>query len=196
MTFFEQLHHLDKDVTLAINSVSSQAGDFVWMAFSNKYIWFALYAAVFVFLIRNTGWKKALVSTAAIVLTIVLCDQLGNVCKDFFQRLRPCCDLDMLGRGLRVLDPPYSRIEYGFYSAHAANAMGFAVSSIMAFKNDRRRNYGTYNVCITVWALLVGLSRVFVGKHFFGDVCAGFVAGIVIALAIGFLANRINGRIK
>lgn len=189
MTFFEQLHHIDKDITLAINSVNCPASDFVWMVFSNKYIWFVLYALVLVFLIRNLGWKKALISTVAIVLTITCCDQLGNVCKDFFQRLRPCCDLDMLGRGLRVLDPPYNKIEYGFYSAHAANAMGFAVASILAFRNDRRRNYRIYNISVIIWALLVGFSRVFVGKHYLGDICAGFAVGAAIALAISCVAG-------
>lgn len=201
MEFFQQLHHIDKDITLAINSVHCQASDIIWQIFSDKEIWFILYAAVFVLLIRNLGWKRALVSTAAIALTITCCDQLGNVCKDFFQRLRPCCDEDMIERGLRILEKPWKTIEYGFYSAHAANAIGFAVGSIMAFLNDRKypsrkKGYRIYNVAIVIWALLVGFSRVFVGKHFFGDICAGFAVGIIIALAIGLVANRINDRIK
>lgn len=201
MTFFQQLHHIDKDITLAINSVHCQASDFIWQVFSDKEIWFVLYAVVFVFLIKNLGWKRALVSTAAIALTITCCDQLGNVCKDFFQRLRPCCDEDMIARGLRILEKPWKSIEYGFYSAHAANAIGFSVGSILAFGNDRRyaarkKGYRIYNIAIIIWGLLVGLSRIFVGKHFFGDVCTGFVVGTVIAIAIGLLANRINGRIK
>ena len=199
--FIKYLHHLDKDITLAINSVHCPVSDWIWGVFSNKEIWFVMYAVIAFFLIRNLGWKRGLIYIAGIVLTIVCCDQLGNVCKDFFQRLRPCCDEDMIARGLRILEKPWKPIEYGFYSAHAANAIGFSVGSILAFRNDRRyaarkKGYRIYGIAIIIWGLLVGLSRIFVGKHFFGDVCTGFAVGTVIALAIGLLANKINDRIK
>ena len=34
-------------------------------------------------------------------------------------------------------------------------------------------------VCLSFWVLLVGLSRVFVGKHFLGDVIVGLAAGVL-----------------
>ncbi|MCQ2181368.1 MAG: phosphatase PAP2 family protein [Bacteroidales bacterium] len=194
--FFRQLHHIDKDITLAINSIHCPASDFIWGIFSDREIWFVLYAIVAVFLFRNLGWKRALISIAAIVLTIVCCDQLANFTKAFFERLRPCCDGEMMSRGLRQLEGCGHKIEYGFYSAHAANSMGFAVGSYLAFRNDRTRKYGIYGICIILWAVLVGLSRVFVGKHFFGDVMVGFAVGAAVAAVLSLIAGKVIKLLK
>lgn len=37
---------------------------------------------------------------------------------------------------------------------------------------------------VIFWALLVGISRVFVGKHFLGDVMVGFFVGTLFAYII------------
>lgn len=188
--FVKQLHHIDKEITLVINSWHCPASDFIWGIFSNREIWFVMYLIVAIFLFRNLGWKKALISIAAIVLTIVCCDQLANFTKAFFERLRPCCDGEMISRGHRLLEG-CSPISYGFYSAHAANAIGFAVSSYMAFRNDVKRNYTIYGICIFCWSILVGFSRIFVGKHFFGDVMVGFVVGVVFAVIWSLVARKV-----
>lgn len=185
--FLRYCHHIDKDITLAVNSVHCGWSDSVWMLFSNKEIWFVMYLTVLVFLFRNLGWKRAIIGLLSIVLTIVCCDQLGNLSKDFFERLRPCWDADMMAGGLHVLEGMGNK--YGFYSAHAANAMGFAVTSAMVFRNDRSRRYNIYTVCVVVWAFLVGFSRIFVGKHFFGDVMTGFAVGAVIGYLFGKLSS-------
>lgn len=188
--FIKYLHHIDKDITLAINSVHCPISDWIWGVFSNKEIWFVMYAVIAFFLIRNLGWKRGLIYIAGIVLTIVCCDQLGNVSKAFFQRLRPCCDGEMIARGHRLLEW-CGPIEYGFYSAHAANAIGLATSSYLAFRNDTSRNYRAYGICIFCWGFLVGLSRIFVGKHFFGDVMVGFAVGILFGWLLSTIASLI-----
>ena len=109
--------------------------------------------------------------------------------------MRPCWDLNMVSRGLRVLEAKGGR--YGFYSAHAANTAGFAVCSLKLFRTfDPGRRYRGYGWVAFVWSLMVGLSRVFVGKHFLGDVLTGFVVGIIIGYAMAelarFAADRFN----
>ena len=64
----------------------------------------------------------------------------------------------------------------------------------MGFRNDKRLKYKGYGWGIGIWALLVGISRVFVGKHFFGDVCVGFFVGIVFGVLFGFLATKLINR--
>ena len=192
--FFKYLHHLDKDITLAINSVHCPVSDWIWGVFSNREIWYVLYLIIAFFLIRNLGWKRGLVSIAGIILTIVCCDQFANFTKAYFERLRPCCDGEMVRRGLRVLEG-FSPLTYGFYSAHAANAIGLAVCSYRLFRNDTSRNYRVYGICMFCWGLLVGISRVFVGKHFFGDVMVGFAVGILFAFVISSIAGKIIRRL-
>ncbi|MCR4824677.1 MAG: phosphatase PAP2 family protein [Bacteroidales bacterium] len=192
LTLLREAHHIDQDVTLAINSLHAPFTDSVWQLFSNKEIWFVLYAAVLVFLYIRLGWKRATIVVLSCILTIVACDQFANFTKDFFERLRPCWDLNMVDGGLHVLEDKGNL--YGFYSAHAANAMGFAVCSYLGFRNDRSRRYRGYAWGIFPWALLVGLSRVFVGKHFLGDVLTGFFFGLLSGGILALLARWIIGK--
>ena len=186
---WRQLEMLDKDLTLAINSCSTPITDWMWKVFSDKEIWYVMYLVVLFFIFRNLGWKKALIALVSIILTIVCCDQFANFTKDFYHRLRPCLDQDMVDRGIIILESYSKKYCYGFYSAHAANALGFAVSSILAFRNDKTRSYTVYNVAVVIWGLLVGFSRIFVGKHFFGDVVVGFIIGTAFAWFLGRLAS-------
>ena len=95
----------------------------------------------------------------------------------------------MLDNGLNILDGYGGR--YGFFSAHAANAFGFAISSLLIFKNDTRWTYRPYAWGIMIWAALVSLSRVFVGRHFLGDV----LVGIAVGLLVGYIFALVYGRI-
>lgn len=192
MTLLQQAHHLDKDITLAINACGSDFTDWMWMLFSNREIWYVLYVAVLVFFFIRLGWKRATVATLMCILTVVCCDQLGNLVKDTVQRLRPCEDGEMIARGLRMLECKGGL--YGFFSAHAANAMGFAVCSLKAFRYDGRKAR-PYAIGIVLWALMVGASRVFVGKHFLGDVCVGFVVGALVGFVMAQFGKLIINKI-
>ncbi len=151
-----------------------------------------MYLIIVVFLFRNLGWRRAAIGVVSIILAVVCCDQLCNLSKAFFERLRPCWDEEMLAGGLRVLVGGGG--PYGFFSAHAANAAGIAVCSAMVFRNDKTRRYNAYTVCILIWAFLVGLSRIFAGKHFFGDVMTGFAVGAAIAFVFGKASSAICRR--
>ena len=185
--FFERLESADKCATLAINSLHCPASDAVWMFFSDKLVWAPLYLLVIFFLFRKLGWRKALAVTLSAVLTILLCDQLGNLCKNGTMRLRPCYDAFMVSGGLRLLEGEGNL--FGFYSAHAANAMGFALVTALGFRLNGKGHYGAYSCLIVLWALLVGASRIFVGKHFLGDVLTGFAVGALIGMLCALLAH-------
>lgn len=177
----------DRDATLALNALHSPVSDAVWLFFSARGIWFVMYAVILFFMFRNLGWRRALIVFASCVLFVLACDQFANLVKHSVCRLRPMEDADMLSRGLHVLQDHGGL--YGFFSAHAANAMGFAVCSAVGFGCDRSRNYRPYKICIILWALLVGVSRVFVGKHYLGDVLAGFAVGLLLGLLFGWLGR-------
>lgn len=189
MNIWDVLQATDEKVTLFINSFNSPFTDYIWQMFSNKYIWIVLYLAVLIMFFKRLGWKKALVAFLSVVLTIVFCDQFANFTKATAERLRPCYNLVMLEGGLHILEGKGNL--YGFYSAHAANAIGFAVASLCCFRWDKTHSYKLYGWLICIWGFFVGISRVFVGKHFFGDVMVGFAVGVLAGWALPFIASRI-----
>ena len=188
----DTLQALDQRITLAVNSFHSEAGDCLWQFFSLKETWYPLYAAVMLLTLSRLGWKKGLTMVLAMVLTVVACDQVANLVKDSVCRLRPCYSSDMLRYGLHVLESRGGY--YGFYSGHAANAFGFAAASSICLETDRDHRYDAYQWFIFIWAALVGLSRIFAGKHYFGDVVAGSVAGFIIGCCIARLFQALVTR--
>jgi len=179
----ESLEQLDRVLTLAINSVHTPLLDELWVFFSERSVWIPLYAAVLIALYVRLGWKKATAALLCMVLTIVACDQTGNLFKFGFERLRPCFDPWMMEHGVRQLEDGWGL--YGFFSAHAANAFGFAVSSLYAFEKRNTSLYNSYAVLILLWAALLSASRIFVGKHFFGDVLVGMAVGTAFGILFG-----------
>ena len=192
--FAQVAESLDKELTLAINSLHTPASDAFWTFMSRTAVWVPLYVAVLAFLLYRLGWKRTLVALVTLALTILCVDQFANLIKDAAGRLRPCHDVFMLDSGLN--NPVGKGGMYGFFSAHAANAFAFATASVAIFKADRRGNYRLYTAVIFIWAILVSLSRVFLGKHFLGDVLAGAVVGTVFGYVLGLISRKIILRIR
>ena len=61
----------DTDLLLAINGWRAEWADYFMYAFSGKWIWVPLYAAILYVIVRNLHWKVAIGCVMAIALTIV-----------------------------------------------------------------------------------------------------------------------------
>ena len=177
-TLWQDVLQLDHRLTLFINALHTPFTDEMWRFFSAAMIWCLLCAGMVVWLIAQMGWKRALVAIGACLLTFALCDQSSRLVKYGLERLRPCWDADMLSAGLRVLEGKGG--QYGFFSAHSANAMGLAICSFLCLRCGRDRTGRGYAWIAFILAFLIGVSRIFVGKHFLGDVLAGFCAGLLL----------------
>jgi undecaprenyl-diphosphatase len=190
----DALHTLDQHITLAINQFHSEWWDAFWQFMSDIQVWFPLYIIVIIMLFVHLGWKKALIVTLSFALTIFVTDQIANLIKDSVTRLRPCYDYNMLSGGLHILEKRSGY--FGFFSGHSANAFGFAAVSLIGLRNDRRQRFIGYGAMIYVWATLIALSRVFVGKHYFGDILVGALIGsaigVIFALAARYFVNKIQ----
>lgn len=130
--------------------------------------------------------KRALLYLLAIVVTFAICDSGSTILfKHTICRLRPCHDPSMMDL-VRMLE--YKGGQYGFISSHAANLFGLALVSSFAI---RRR---WYTILIFCWAALVAYSRVYVGKHFPGDVICGAIFGLVVGLLVIYIVNLLQTR--
>lgn len=189
--FWQEVHHLDQQLTLIINSWYSAFTDPIWAFFSNKVVWIPMYVAIVALLIWKLGWKKGLMVVAAAALTFGFCDQFSNLIKHAVGRIRPLHDEFMKANGLHVLERGGG---YSFFSAHAANAFGLACSTFTGLRKllaQKPKWLTAYGSWIFFWAAMVSISRIFVGKHYLGDVIVGSIVGAAGGLTFGYLAYRI-----
>ena len=199
--FWQNVHHLDQQLTLAINSWNSAVTDPIWAFLSMKLVWVPLYVAILALIIWKLGWKKGGILVLGTVLTIVFCDQFANLIKFSVARIRPLHDDFMVSNGLNILELGGG---YSFFSAHAANSFGLAACTWFGLKNCLKDSPDPVNAKIVkwygwfmfTWASLVAISRIFVGKHYLGDVIVGTIAGLIIGCSLGIAASMINRKLQ
>jgi undecaprenyl-diphosphatase len=192
--FWTEVHKADQLLTLEINSWNSFITDPVWAFFSEKIVWAPMYAAIIGLLIWKLGWKRGLIVLAAALLTFGFCDQFSNLVKHAVCRIRPLHDDFMVSHGLNILEQGGG---YSFFSAHAANAFGLAFSTFTGMKLCLKpcpQWLKTYGGWMFFWAFMVAVSRIFVGKHYLGDVIVGIIIGSVAGYAFARIAHLIISR--
>ena len=191
--FWQEIHQLDQQITLAINNCHSALTDPIWVFFSDKLVWIPMYVGIIALLFWKLGWKKALISIAAVLLTFGFCDQFSNLIKDAVGRIRPVNDDFMIASGLHILERGGG---FSFFSAHSANSFGLAASTVTGLRHclGARSNataptwLKAYTWWMFSWAALVAISRVFVGRHYLGDVTVGSLVGLIAGYAFARLA--------
>ena len=113
-------------------------------------------------------------------LMILVSDQLSNLAKDTFQRLRPSNE-----PGLMVhLVNAYKGGDYGFYSGHATNNFSIAVFLIVL---AGKRFKWIWMIALS-YALIISYTRIYLGVHFPGDIIGGAIMGSLI----GYLSGRLG----
>jgi membrane-associated phospholipid phosphatase len=102
--------------------------------------------------------------------------------KDLFGRLRPPMDLAV---------PPYESSP-SFPSGHSLNALVIAgvVAYLLVLRQHRKRTRTVTIVCAALFAVTMGLSRVFLGHHWLTDVLVAWTLGVAW-LAVVITAHRL-----
>jgi len=170
----EELIQLDQELFLYLNNLGSATWDWFWVFITHKFASIPLYAFLLYLLYKNYGLKPTIVTVVLVAGLITCTDQLANVFKDYFERPRPCKE-DFIAEGRMLLDYCGS---YGYFSAHAASSMALA----FYLGNILKHWYKYAFVSLIFWAVIVGYSRIYVGKHYPGDV----ITGIIIGALLGF----------
>jgi undecaprenyl-diphosphatase len=181
---FEILNELDKAVLLAINGLNTPSLDIVMTVISDTKVWIPLYVGIIAILLYNYGVRAFSIIGAMILLITIVDVSAAQLIKPFFERLRPCYEHDLI---------PYLNLpdgcgsEYGFVSNHAANTFALATFLFLMF-NFRHPKVKIF----FVWAFIVSLSRIYLGRHYPLDVCFGAIYGMVWAFLIYGLYVRFS----
>jgi undecaprenyl-diphosphatase len=102
---------------------------------------------------------------------IVFTDQITNLFKDGFERLRPCYDEDT--RDLMRLVRSTCGGKFGYFSGHASNSMAVAVFAGLVLRNK----YKYLVFLMLLWSSLMAYSRIYIGVHFPLDAISGMLFG-------------------
>ncbi len=112
--------------------------------------------------------------------------------KAFFAHPRPYAyltEVQMLDRLVPVAGVPLHGGWNSFPSGHTM--AGFALFAFLALCLPRKKGAG---LLFFLLALLVGISRVYLGQHFFKDIYLGSILGVLLALIFYVLAERLPAR--
>jgi membrane-associated phospholipid phosphatase len=117
----------------------------------------------------------------ALVATVILTDQISaHLLKQLVGRIRPC---NALSGVLTPLGPSGS---FSFPSSHATNMGGSMLLLSLA--------YPVWAWFWGLWALSVGLSRIYLGLHYPSDVLGGYLLGMAIGWGVWMALQKWAGR--
>ncbi len=173
----------DKQAMIFLNNLGSSTFDPFWILVSEKWFWIPLYVIFLYFLYKNFNKKSLFYILLFVALGITASDQIANIFKFGFERLRPCHDPSLEG----LLREVKCGGKFGFYSAHSSNS--FFVATYLTMLLGKKIKQLPY--FLFVWAAIVAYSRVYLGMHFPGDIIIGAMMGILLALFFGTLAKKV-----
>lgn len=109
-----------------------------------------------------------------VVITVFSSFILNTILKYIFARQRPSV--------LRLIN----ETSYSFPSGHSMiNASLYTIIILLLLKNaDKKGKRIIASISLVILFIIIGLSRIYLGVHYFGDVIAGWILGVFVAFAI------------
>ena len=173
----------DKELLVYLNNLGSETFDPFWLFITNQFYLTPIFLFVFYLLWKKIGWKNLGIILLFIALIILICDQITNLFKYGFERLRPINDTD-INENLRIL---IKRSSFSFFSGHASNSMASTLFLFLIF-----RKYYKYTFLLFLFPLIFAYSRIYLGLHFPTDILTGYLFGILTGTFLYYLYKKYN----
>ena len=184
----EELIALDIELFLFLNQMGSRTFDVFWMLMTHKATNIILYIFLVIIYFKQSGLKSFLILLGFVVLLILVTDQVTNLFKISFERLRPCYEPSLKNMVRLVKSSCGGR--YGYFSGHASNSFALAVFFSIIFRNK----YNRLPFLLLFIAFLVAYSRIYIGVHYPLDVISGIAFGTLVGMVFYIIWRRFNGR--
>ncbi|MCK6608522.1 MAG: phosphatase PAP2 family protein [Flavobacterium sp.] len=166
----EQLINLDKELFLFLNGLGSEQFDSFWKIITKQIYWSPLFIGVFYLIQKKVGWKGLGIIILFLAALITFTDQITNLFKYSFERLRPCNDLEV-NQIARIVE---KRSSFSFFSGHASNSFATTTFVVLIL-----RKYYKHTYLLFLFPLIFAFSRIYLGLHFPADILTGYVFGAI-----------------
>jgi undecaprenyl-diphosphatase len=170
----EKILSLDEKLFVYLNSLGSETFDGFWLFITRQTNWIPFFLVLFYFIYKKIGKKQLLYLLFFIALMLIFTDQMTNLVKYNFQRLRPCNNPE-INSFIRIVQ---SRSSFSFFSGHASNTMAVATFLYFIFKKDYKHLW-----ILFLWPLVFAYSRIYLGLHYPLDILSGFLFGALSGFA-------------
>lgn len=170
----DKILSLDQKLFIYLNGLGSETYDGLWLLITKQVNWIPLFLLLFYIIFKKLGTKQSLYLLLFVAVLILFTDQITNLFKNGFQRLRPCNNPEIKSF-IRIVQ---SRTSFSFFSGHAANTMAVATFLYLIFKKDLK-----YFWLLFLWPLIFAYSRIYLGLHYPIDIICGYLFGATL----GFL---------
>lgn len=212
------MHDFDQRLFLLLNFDGGPVWDRVMLAVSGTTMWIPLYVLILWLVWRRAGWRGTLTFLVLMAAAVGLADMvagifkhtgvLGGLLPDLEPRLRPMFTpslegLDITPDSLAAIRravlpgdwavhvPPGAVAgRYGTVSAHASTIVALALLSAAVI---RRR---WFTILVTLCALLICYSRIYLAKHFPMDILWGALLGAALGGVAYWIYHRLTTRKK
>lgn len=193
------MEQIDTQIFYWINQHHCPFTDWLFWGASRHWCWAIVLVLAFLLTTLRKEPRNWWIVILGIALCFLLSDRISVLCfKDMFCRLRPCHALD----NVRMFNTSCGG-QYGFVSSHAANVFALALFLSLRNRKARKKNRYTFQssrkerksifpFLIFLWAIIVGYSRPYLGKHYPGDVVCGAALGLVIGIVVFYAMKLIE----
>ncbi|HZL23140.1 MAG TPA: phosphatase PAP2 family protein [Nitrososphaeraceae archaeon] len=139
---------------------------------------FLPFVLLLIFMFGGKNGRKTVIITGISLLILIPC---VSITKDYIERPRPFVpSFDTLMS---------ADTNYSFPSGHSSLIIAGSVTPLILFKGNKYTKI--LPIVLVIDAVLVSLSRIYVGVHYPFDVLGGFFLGSGVSLLIIYLINNI-----
>jgi undecaprenyl-diphosphatase len=165
----DKILSIDTELLIFLNGLGSARYDSLWSIITQQLNWTPVFLILLYIIYKKLGAKQTLYLLLAIAVLVAFTDQVTNLFKNGFQRLRPCSNPE-INTIIRVVQ---SRTSFSFFSGHASNSMAVTV-----FIYSVMRSQYKYMYLLFLWPLIFAYSRIYLGLHYPIDILSGYLFGI------------------
>lgn len=184
----DQLLDWDTSLFLFLNGLGTPLFDSLWMLVTHKATNFFVYISLTFLYYRFKGDKSTLFLLLSVGFLILVTDQVTNLFKYGFERLRPCHNPD-IQIIMRIVKESCGGM-YSYFSGHSSNS--FALATFFSALFSKR--FPKLKYILFLIAMLVAYSRIYIGVHYPLDIISGAVFGTIWSLVFFKLSSSLFPR--